>query len=316
MADLGAELPDAARRLRTAFEGVVEPHRNALWRYCHNLTGSIWDAEDLVQDTLQRALGRLAGVWQPTDVRAYLFRIASNLWIDRYRREARAEMVELSDTLSSEAADPGVRAGAHQAMAELVAVLTPLQRVVFLLCGTLDFKAHEAAALIGTTEGAVKAALHRARTQLVTAREGGEKPATRRKEGWEVDPLVQRYVAAFDARDADGIAALLREEAVATIVGCAEEHGKEAIRGGSLSEWATDPAPQWAVPGLLEGRDVVFVLTQGSDGPAVYTVIELEAHGSIQAVRDYFFCPEFLEHAAASLETGVVTHGHQYPFPS
>lgn len=314
MTDLDPGLPEAARELRTAFEKEVEPLRPALWRYCYRLTGSAWDAEDLVQETLQRALSRLAGLWQPTHVRGYLFRIASNAWIDRHRREARAEMVELAETLPAPADDPEVRAGAHQAMARLVATLTPLQRVVFLLCETLDFTSREAASSIGTSEGAVKAALHRARLRLAAAREPEENVPARLKTPTEVDRVVARYVAAFDARDPDAIASLLHEDAVVTIVGCAEERGRETICGGSLAEWARDEAPQRAVPGTLEGRDAIFVLTDTSGGPALYTVIELERGQEIQGLRDHYFCPEFLEHVAASLGLPVVTHGHQYPF--
>jgi RNA polymerase sigma-70 factor (ECF subfamily) len=55
------------------------------------LTGNPWDAEDLVQDTLERGFAKLASVHHTvTSPRAYMLRIASNLWVDRIRR-ARAE---------------------------------------------------------------------------------------------------------------------------------------------------------------------------------------------------------------------------------
>src|SRR5689334_18800903 len=71
-----------SRDLRGEFLDMIEVVRPALWRYCLRLTGSPWDAEDLVQDTLVRAFGRLAQNWQPTNPRSYLFRIATNGWLD------------------------------------------------------------------------------------------------------------------------------------------------------------------------------------------------------------------------------------------
>jgi RNA polymerase sigma factor (sigma-70 family) len=74
------------REIRKQFEAMVAAHRPALWRYCHRLTGSAWDAEDLAQETLAKAFARLAYFWQPLEGKAYLFRIATNTWIDSHRR--------------------------------------------------------------------------------------------------------------------------------------------------------------------------------------------------------------------------------------
>ena len=89
MAD--AELPDALRdELRAAWHrylDLVAPLRPALHRYCRRLTGNLWDAEDLVQETLLRAFGTLGSLHQRVEnPRAYLFRAATNVWIDTLRR--------------------------------------------------------------------------------------------------------------------------------------------------------------------------------------------------------------------------------------
>jgi len=310
--EMGAPL----RELRATFEAEVEPHRRALWNYCLRLTGSAWDAEDLVQETMLRALARLAQLWQPVDPRAYLFRIATNTWIDQRRREVRAEFRELAAEAEPTEQMPEVRVEAQEALAHLVRVLTPLQRVVFLLCETLDFRAHEAASLLGTTEGAVKAALHRARRGLAAVGTAPEAaPPTRFLEAGEASEIVQRYVEAFNARDPDAIAALLDERAVTTIVGSAEEIGREVSRKNSLAEWAAETTEQWASAGLLEGKEVIFVLAHGTASrPCLYSLIELEAAaGAIHGHKIYFFSPELLEHAAAALGLEASTHGHQYP---
>src|SRR5258706_3474624 len=87
-----------ARALRTtwfAYVDTVEPLRAPLHAYGMRLTGSVWDAEDLVQDTLLKGFamigrGDLHGPGSPVaNPRAYLFRTATNLWLDGQRRRAR-----------------------------------------------------------------------------------------------------------------------------------------------------------------------------------------------------------------------------------
>ena len=65
-----------------------EPLRPDLYRYCRYLTRSPWDAEDLVQDVLARAFVTLAGAHEaPQNPRAWLFRVASNHWLNQVKRE-------------------------------------------------------------------------------------------------------------------------------------------------------------------------------------------------------------------------------------
>jgi len=94
---------ETTRLMRLAwfrFLDTVEPFRQDLHRYCLRLTRNLWSAEDLVQDTLLRgyaaiARGDLHGeTSKMCNRRAYLFRTASNLWIDQVRHarlEAGAE---------------------------------------------------------------------------------------------------------------------------------------------------------------------------------------------------------------------------------
>ena|SRR5690625_6547681 len=68
---------------------TVAPYRSELWNYCRKITGSPWDAEDLLQDTLLKAFASLSALShraQPIQTRAYLFRVATNHWIDQCRK--------------------------------------------------------------------------------------------------------------------------------------------------------------------------------------------------------------------------------------
>lgn len=78
---------DTARTAWQRFVETFEPLRPELYRYCRFLTRNAWDAEDLVQDALARGLVTLGCLFQDVEnPRAWLFRVASNLWIDRQRR--------------------------------------------------------------------------------------------------------------------------------------------------------------------------------------------------------------------------------------
>ena len=64
---------------RHRFIERTAPLRPELYRYCRSLTGSVWDAEDLVQDTMMRGFARLSQASDPIqNAKAYLFRVASN----------------------------------------------------------------------------------------------------------------------------------------------------------------------------------------------------------------------------------------------
>src|SRR5262245_54646187 len=87
---------DSARRSWHRFLETYEPLRAQLYRYCRWLTRSPWDAEDLAQDALARAFATLARMGEePPNPRAWLFRVASNLWIDALRRRREVPIAEL-----------------------------------------------------------------------------------------------------------------------------------------------------------------------------------------------------------------------------
>ena len=88
------EVPDRMRHeMRRAWDEYldrVKPLRPVLHRYCRRLTRDLWEADDLVQDTLIRGFGQLARHHDPIrNPRAYLLRCATHLWIDAQRRRAR-----------------------------------------------------------------------------------------------------------------------------------------------------------------------------------------------------------------------------------
>lgn len=81
------DLPGTVRGSWHRFLDTYEPLRSELYRYCRHLTRSPWEAEDLAQDALARAFVTMGQMGEaPPNPRAWLFRVASNLWIDQMRR--------------------------------------------------------------------------------------------------------------------------------------------------------------------------------------------------------------------------------------
>ncbi|QHT60458.1 RNA polymerase sigma factor [Paenibacillus lycopersici] len=146
---------------------AVEEMRFTLYRYCLSLTRSEWDAEDLVQETCLRALPVMNGARTHPNPTAYLLRTARNIAVDQSRRKKRAERV-----MEAMKRDEAVQSDFDSAIAIedmlglLIRHLSPLQRTVFLLKELFGYKNAETAAKLQRSEGAVKAALHRARAAV------------------------------------------------------------------------------------------------------------------------------------------------------
>jgi RNA polymerase sigma-70 factor (ECF subfamily) len=152
-----------------------------LRRYARALTGDRARADDLVQDTLARAWEKLSLWRRGTDLRAWLFTILHNLYVnDVRRRMSRPETLELDDD-SFDVAQPDT-AGHGLLMRDLEAALARLpdeQREVLLLVGLEEMSYEETARTLGIPVGTVMSRLSRARERL-RALMNGTGPALRR----------------------------------------------------------------------------------------------------------------------------------------
>ncbi|MEX1030458.1 MAG: RNA polymerase sigma factor [Paenibacillaceae bacterium] len=110
------------------------------------------------------AFAALPKLWQPLYPKAYLFRIATNTWLNQCRkRQIDIDSNETVDIASTNDSDPFI---VHEAIAVLARVLPPRQAAVLFLIDVFDFRADEVGEMVGLTDGAVKAILHRARTRM------------------------------------------------------------------------------------------------------------------------------------------------------
>jgi RNA polymerase sigma-70 factor (ECF subfamily) len=189
-------LHDQVQRPWRRFLEEYEPLRGDLYRYCRLLTRSPWDAEDLAQDVLARAFVTLGGAAEaPANPRAWMFRVASNHWLNQVKRPR-----ETSAAAPEASVEPDLR-GPREAAGSLVARLAPQERAAVVLKDVFDFSLEEIAEALSTSVGAVKAALHRGRGKLVEPNEERAEPAH--------PAVLDAFCAAFNARDIDGLTALL-----------------------------------------------------------------------------------------------------------
>ena len=152
--------------------------RPRLRRFACGLTGSLDDADDLVQAVYERAIDRHWQWEQGTRLHSWLFKIAHSLWISRKRhaavRNGRGEPVDPDSLVGS---DGERTVEARLALADvqrLVAALPEEQRAALMLVAVDGVSYGDAAEILGVPPGTVASRVARARLALVDALEGVE----------------------------------------------------------------------------------------------------------------------------------------------
>lgn len=199
----------------------IEPLRSAvlykeLLSFCRRLTRSKEEAEDLAHDAWVRALRRPEGGENHPQPMAYLKRIAKNRWTDLVRRQCHYEQnvapLMMSGFIPTSQEPTDAPHSVEAAVRLLVRTLSPVQRTIFLLRDCIGLTAPETAALLSTTEGAVKAALHRARgalTKSIRMTEEAPWEESNVTEHHEEAILVLAYCRALQVEDVSLIARLM-----------------------------------------------------------------------------------------------------------
>lgn len=140
-----------------------------LRRFAMSLTGNLTDADDLVQDTVERALKNIAR-WEPgTRLDSWMYRIAQNHFIDGVRQRRRRKMVPDSEAENELTSDGARTAEARLMLAEAVKAMQALpdeQRVVASLVLVEGFGYQETADILNVPIGTVTSRLARAREAL------------------------------------------------------------------------------------------------------------------------------------------------------
>jgi RNA polymerase sigma-70 factor (ECF subfamily) len=140
----------------------------SLRRYARALTGDTWAADDLVQDTLERACSKWRLWLVGTNLRAWLFSVMHNLFVNQLRQSAGGGLAamldidDLADDLPAPASNPDQALDLQRCLLRL----PPEQREVLLLASMEDMSYAEIAKVTGVPLGTVMSRLSRARARL------------------------------------------------------------------------------------------------------------------------------------------------------
>ena len=233
--------PDDDAAAADAFLADAQRYRRELLAHCYRMTGSIHDAEDLVQDTYLRAWKSFKGFQGKSSVRTWLYRIATNTSLTaldgRQRRplpsglgqgasnpngdiDERREITwlePLPDSPKEDPSDPSVivesRESVRLAFVAALQHLSARQRAVLVLREVLQWKAAEVGEAIGASTAAVNSLLQRARAQLDAVQPAHDDEVAE-PDSVEAQDQLAKYIEAFESYDMDKLVQLFTEDAV------------------------------------------------------------------------------------------------------
>ncbi|MEL6358767.1 MAG: sigma-70 family RNA polymerase sigma factor [Bacteroidota bacterium] len=163
------------------FELEIIDHYKAVYNFLLRLSGNETDAVDLTQEAFARAFAKLHLYEPGTNARAWLFRIAHNLFINKVRKDNRRQEDELDEITAYQRRDTSHGLGGFQDLRQAGALdrdfsdevnlalnrLPEDQRVVLLMADLYDFSEKEIAETLKLNLNTVKSRTHRARKKLI-----------------------------------------------------------------------------------------------------------------------------------------------------
>ncbi len=259
---------------------MVEALRPELHRYCARLTGSVIEGEDILQDALAKAFYALSLQPEVPPLRPWLFRIAHNQAMDFLKSHGRKYTevrADLEDVIGFEdKPDPLI---VRAALARFL-TLPITQRSAVILKDVLGHSLEETAETMGTTVMAVKAALVRGRAKLLEQPGDETAPdATARLE-------LSRYASLFNARDWDGVRALIGDECRLDLVSKSQRRGKEV--GMYFGRYEKEDVTLRVV--RMDGELVLAAYVAKATRPAYFILLEW-GKGRVQSIRDFRYVP-------------------------
>ena len=276
-----SDAAEGVAKARDEFLALVDAVRPELHRYCARLTGSVIEGEDIVQETLARAFYQLGLLGEmPSSLRSWLFRIAHNAALDFLKShghkytEARADLTDVAGF--DERPDPAV---VRAALARFL-TLPVAQRAAVILKDVLGHSLEQAAETMGTTVIAVQSALMRGRARLRDAE------AERSLADEALRTELDKYASLFNARDWDGVRALLGSDCRLDLVSKAEKRGKDV--GMYFGRYAKEDVRLRVVK--LEGRLALAAHVASAPKPSYFILLEWE-RGRVQSIRDFRYVP-------------------------
>ncbi|MEZ4731386.1 MAG: RNA polymerase subunit sigma-70 [Caldilineaceae bacterium] len=280
------------------FGQLVEPYRRELRVHCYRMLGSLLDAEDLVQETLLRAWRRRETFAQRGTLRAWLYKIATNLCLDALQARSRrtipvvrqpaatldapippavSEPIWLEPFPDTLLAPDSTNPEAHVLRKESVTLafihllqhLPPRQRAVLILRDVLEWPASDVADLLDLSVPAVKSALYRARTTLAAQPVVSTATTVPPAPDEQTHALLARYVQAWEKADPHELATLLQSDATFSMPPIpAWYQGRATIQAlVTKTIFAGDAVGRWRLlPTRANGQVAFGLYRRGDDG--------------------------------------------------
>jgi RNA polymerase sigma-70 factor (ECF subfamily) len=269
------------------FDGLLARMRPRLHRYCSRMVGSVIDGEDVLQDALIKAVESHATAGAIGNPEGWLFRIAHNTALDFLRRRNRQQALRSAEEVDM-IADPADAVLSRQIASASLRTFMRLpvaQRASVILMDVLGCSLTEICEVMDFSLPAVKAALHRGRTQLrELADEPDDRPPPKLSDADRKRLGV--YVAHFNARDFDAIRAMIADDVRLDLVNKTRMNGKIEVSKyfgnySKVSDWHL-------VPGLVEGHPAILVFDPGEPGsaPKYFMLLQWSAD-KVATIRDF-----------------------------
>ncbi|WP_310211277.1 RNA polymerase subunit sigma-70 [Paenarthrobacter nitroguajacolicus] len=271
-----AELEAARAGDEEAFASLVAPFHRELHLHCYRITGSVDDADDVMQEVLLAAWNGLPGFAGRASLRTWLYRIATTRSLNARRQQSRRprpapippfmpptptdrfdqpHLQPYPDRLVDEV-DPALRAVARESieLAFVVALqrMPPRQAAVLMLCDVLAFTVTEAAEMLSIAPTAAKGLLQRgrsARPSTVPAAAGADN--TR---------LARKFAEAFSRDDIDAVLQLLTDQCWLAMPPASERYlGRNAVGSFLRASAAGRPGGHYSLAAVTAGGRPGFV---------------------------------------------------------
>ncbi|MEP7288668.1 MAG: RNA polymerase sigma factor [Chloroflexota bacterium] len=281
------------------FEALILDIRPQLHRYATRMTGSVIDGEDVVQEALVKAYASLPALAHNTNLRGWLFRITHNKAIDHLRRYNDEPMELLDEYLMPEETDLPLEEKELATLAlSMFLKLAPRQRSCVIFKDVMGYSLAEISELLDATVPEIKATLHRGRSRLRELAANVEITAPRLDK--HEQELLARYVDRFNARDFDGLRAMLTNEVRLDLVGRTKLQGSDEVADNYFYRYSLVHDWRMAV-GTVEGRPAIlgYDLSQASSQPAFFILLTWD-NDQVSSIRDYF-------HARQVMRDAVIT---------